>query len=154
MLRAACETPGANASPRAQALEPSPYLPRTPADQLPPPATTPAMRRIASRYSRAHARPRAPLRTAPRLRESQPANPAQQPAPAACVRAFPPTLLEWTRLAKRFRCPCRLRFSLPAEFPAANVPGVSSRGYEPLHTGRLRALHAWRRTFSDRASRS
>src|SRR5438093_4938772 len=95
-----------------------------------------------------------PIRTAPRLRESPPANPAQQPAPAACVRAFPPTLLEWTRLAKRFRCPCRLRFSLPAEFPAANVPGVSSRGYEPLHTGRLQALHAWRRTFSDRASRS
>src|SRR5438132_342827 len=93
-------------------------------------------------------------RTAPRLRETPAANPAQRPAPAAYVRAFPPKLRAWTHLAKQFRCPCRLRFSLPAEFAAPHVPSVSARGCAPLHTGRLRALPARRRTFSDRASES
>src|SRR5712664_2796650 len=95
-----------------------------------------------------------PARTTPRLRETPRVIPARRSSLAACVRVFPTTSPVWTRPAKQFRSPCRLRFLLRAIFPEANVPGVSSPGCAPLRKGMLRALRAWRHTFSDHASGS
>src|SRR5467141_151568 len=95
-----------------------------------------------------------PVRTAPRPRETPRVIPARRPSLAACVRVFPPTSPAWTRPAKQFRCPFRLRFLFRAIFPAAIVPGVSSRGCASLRKGTLRALRVSRHTFSERASGS
>src|SRR3989442_7125465 len=95
-----------------------------------------------------------PVRKAPRLRETPPAIPELRPSLVAGAHAFPPKSPAWTNPVKQFRTLCRPRFFPRGEFPAASVPGVSSRGCARLHKGRLRALRAWRHIFSDHASKS